>query len=484
MFFLFIAYSSLSECDRDKPIFKDEKCVSTYCDENQFKSGECIINNSIIKKRWINNIIKIENTNGELSFFFNKEEGYFLFGTSLSNNEERIFYGMKLIAGFYSYPFGNNGKFESFINKKIKRSDNQKLTNPEICFLDINKNIILLIGSENSYAEIIDLNKDSNEIISLSQTELFDENKVIKGFSSLLYLRNSFVNLITLTSSNDNNISNYNISMYKFENDKKSLNINFNLNEEFVKGEYLSCFFAEKGRILLISCIYLDINNSFTISLIEDLYGSSSLFSFKNSFTIGKGYEIEENKKYFIKGILSGANANGFYSYFSGDLYEIPTFLYKNIDYNNYQLSDRYDDFPVIYLYDYSFNNDMKFNDIISLQEDNFIFISSLKNREVLIIAYMTFYKSSSAKNQFLVRYYTILLKEYYNIKIFHGLKASSIYDIFSIRNTFYGLFVLAIDFCLYDSCHNSENNISNTGLININFPHFNNTNIDYIECF
>ena len=76
VFLNFFTYSSLLECEREKPILKGNECVS-YCNENQFKSGECIINNSIIKKRWINNIIKIENTNGELSISFFREDNIF-----------------------------------------------------------------------------------------------------------------------------------------------------------------------------------------------------------------------------------------------------------------------------------------------------------------------------------------------------------------------------------------------------------------------
>jgi hypothetical protein len=390
---------------------------------------------------------------------------------------------MKTIFTNYDYPFDNNGKFQSFINKKIERSDNRELTNPAICFLEYTpKKKVFLIGSDNSYAEIIDLDKDSNEIKSFSQTELYKENKVIKGFSSLLYLHYNFLNLVTITSSNDNNnnISYFNLSLYKFE--KNAFKIKHHREEEFVKGKYLSCFLSDKSQsCYIISCFYLDINNNFTISLYEDIYDNPrNYFSFKNSSIIGKGYEIEENKYYFMKGALSeGAKKSfGFYAYYSGDLNDIPTFLYKDIEDGN--ISDKYDDFPIIYLYDYSFNNDFKFNDILSLQEDHLIFISSLKNREVLIIAYMVFYKSSD-KIQFLIRYYTILLKEYYNIKIFHGLKALSIYDKQSSLLIFPSIF-LAIDFSLYDSSQNSENDISNAGLININFPKINNRKIDFIE--
>ena len=250
IFFIFIAYSLLSECERDKPILKDNECVSIYCDENQFKSGECIINNSIIKKRWINNIMIIENTNGELSIAFNREDSIFLFGTSLSNNEERIFYGISPRYDGYTYPFGINGKFESLIKKKIERSDNKELINPAICFYEYMNNIkkVFLIGSDNSYAEIINLGKDSNEITIFTQTDLYKENKVIKGNSSLVYLHNNYLNLVSITSSSNdnNNIANFNLSLYKFE--KNPFKIKHQRETEVVKGKYLSCFRSERSQ--------------------------------------------------------------------------------------------------------------------------------------------------------------------------------------------------------------------------------------------
>ena len=91
----------------------------------------------------------------------------------------------------------------------------------------------------------------------------------------------------------------------------------------------------------------------------------------------------------------------------------------------------------------------------------------------------MIFYKSPD-KIQFLVRYYTILLKEYNNIKIFHGLKALAFYS--EQSSIFFPSLFLAIDFSLYDSSQNSENDISNAGLININFPNINNRKVDFIE--
>ena len=194
-------------------------------------------------------------------------------------------------------------------------------------------------------------------------------------------MHNNYLNLVTITSSNDNNnntISYFNLSLYKFV--KNTFKIEHHSEEKFVKGKYLSCFLSEKNQMCyLISCFYWNINNNFTISLYEDIYGSSNnYFSLKNTSIVGKGYEIEESNYYFMKWAVSEGTKKtfGFYAFYSGDLNDFPTFLYKNTE--NCILSDKYDDFPVIYLYDYSFNNDIKFNDILSMREDHLIFISSL----------------------------------------------------------------------------------------------------------
>ena len=57
--FFSIIKSSLTECSRDKPILKNGSCRLEYCSDLDFESKECIINNSIIKTQWINNIMLI-----------------------------------------------------------------------------------------------------------------------------------------------------------------------------------------------------------------------------------------------------------------------------------------------------------------------------------------------------------------------------------------------------------------------------------------
>ena len=85
----------LSECDRATPILKNGECVSTYCTEEQFKTGECVINEPITKKQWLTNIIKFEKTNGDISLIIeeNKKKSL-IFSSGSSDNKEKIYFAI------------------------------------------------------------------------------------------------------------------------------------------------------------------------------------------------------------------------------------------------------------------------------------------------------------------------------------------------------------------------------------------------------
>ena len=86
--FNFIIYSLLNECNRTYPILKNNKCVSTFCNEEQFKTGECIIDDPITKTQWLTDIIVFGNTNGDIALFVDpiSDNIKLFFETSSSNN--------------------------------------------------------------------------------------------------------------------------------------------------------------------------------------------------------------------------------------------------------------------------------------------------------------------------------------------------------------------------------------------------------------
>ena len=85
-----------NECNRDNPFkLKDNTCIS-QCSEKQLKSGDCILDNTIIKTQWLTNIIML---NQYLLKYFNYiiyPNGDIIFETSsFPCNSLRVFYGLK-----------------------------------------------------------------------------------------------------------------------------------------------------------------------------------------------------------------------------------------------------------------------------------------------------------------------------------------------------------------------------------------------------
>ena len=149
--------SLTTTCTKDLPILKNDQCVS-YCEKNEFISGECEINDPIIKTKWLNNIITFENTNSNFLLSLNKEEDndIMLFITTLSNNKDRIFY---IIKGIEEYIIKNNtdNSYVPYSKRKVPQTESSEMTNFDITTITLNYNYLILIGNEKSYIQIYNL---------------------------------------------------------------------------------------------------------------------------------------------------------------------------------------------------------------------------------------------------------------------------------------------------------------------------------------
>ena len=481
--FNFIIYSLLNECNRTYPILKNNKCVSTFCNEEQFKTGECIIDDPITKTQWLTDIIVFGNTNGDIALFVDpiSDNIKLFFETSSSNNEERILYAT--IGEEDKYIFKNeNNNFIPFIRKNINRIENKELINSEICLYSLNNvlNYIISIGTRNSSIEILDI--VTNDLFTYNSSYFLNSTKrIIKGISSLAYIYDyRYLFYGTVTISEDNPLIYYltfyihNINIFNMP----QINIEFQYSTDLgnTKGDYISCFIFSYlyGHI---SCFYLRNDNNYVIIGIENKIDDDGTFNIKNTTIIGSPSNQNNDNIYFLKGIHL-EEFQALYCYYSGENDNIPTFLIRNIDNDDFSLSNEYEEeFSVIYLNDnyYSFNNNIKYNDLSIISQNQFYFISTYKDNNFIIITHFQFYHSDGDK--LLIRYYTIKLKEYYNIKILNGLQAVS----FNIEWNYY--LTLALDFCFHDSCQNPDEIINNSALMFLSYLNkTHDINIDFIE--
>ena len=414
---LFI-FGLLYECPRNQPIFYNNHCDSTYCTEEQYKSGECIISEEITKTQWLTNIIKFEKTNGFFSLI--KDDFYetLLFAVDSSDNKEKIYFNMYEDNYCLFKKEGN----ECIYYSKIIINEDYEVLNPELYILSIKypyRYFVISIGTINSIITVLETFKSPYGYMMFSPAFfLNDTNRIIEGIKSLCFdygEDNFFYSTIT-TKSNDP--SDYYLSFYNYiiENSRLDVvdnSLSFRLQStndiDLTKGNYSSCFVIDED-FKHVSCFYLSQNNFYTITLVQN---SNNNITVENKIVVGNPSNSGQDNIYFLKAISIG-NYKAIYSYYSGNDDNIPTFLIRKINSNDYSLDDLYSEFPIICLYDYVFNNNIKYNDLTVISEKEFFFVSTNNNKDILIIANIFIYENPSDIRQLIIRYYTIKLKEYY----------------------------------------------------------------------
>ena len=166
-------------------------------------------------------------------------------------------------------------------------------------------------------------------------------------------------------------------------------------------------------------------------------------FKIKDTLIIPSSSGIND-ESYFFKGI-SLAPRQDVYVYFTGDNNDIPTFIFKKQDTVSFKYEDRYSSIANVTLTEYSFNNNIKYNDLFKKAMNSFYFVSISKDKELLIIAYFKL-----LSNEIPILYYTIELKKYYNMKFLENIKGM-IYkvDYISLGFNFFN--------CLNETCENPD---------------------------
>ena len=457
-----IFFCSLSiTCSKDLPILKNNQCVS-YCDQKEFISGECEIEDPIIKTKWLNNIITFENTNGNFYLNLNQNNNMMVFMTILSNNEDRIFYAIKENEE-YLIKNNNGNSYVPYSQKKISQTESNEMTKYDLIIITLNYNYLIAIGNERSYIEIYNLDLFDQEPNAITPSTFFNENIIVKGSHSLCHIYNSNNLAYVTIAATEENPSDFFLSFYLFyiTPSEKSLSFSKVGNYKFydIKGKYASC--SPFGETLnFISCFYINKKNQYITTLF--LKDENGFTDNNNSYIIEEFNETTINTKSFFKEILFSKNVI-FFAYYSGLSNNIPTILYKKL--NNFnQLTDAYSNIPKIQLNEHNdlFYNELEYNELVNVDGNILYFISTNEKKESIVIVELRFFGTTNTNDKKLaLRYFIIELKKNYHIRILNGLKAVYFNDL--------SLF-LAINYCPDSSCNNLDNINGNAGLIKLSY--------------
>ena len=377
-YLLNITKSEEINCSRESPILISNECKLKYCTKAEFESNDCIINNSIIKTQWLNNIINFGELNYRYISFATYSTGDMIIETnSFTPLSKRIFLGLK-----------KNGR-PSFINKKNLMEEtlfysinviDDKDSDHIIGILESESLVVrhndtrieyfLCISKDESQVELFDFWSD---FIIYKTPEAFTGNKMIKSSRHsffALYSKSNlndyfyifcFVGAFT-TSKEKNNIF-IQKHIFKGSNWKYENSLNKEIDEPNGYGEAISCFESESEFIICFFMTQIEDIVFLNLAKYDSNFENKKISNFSLSY---------KDEKIFIKSIhlKSEVGVFAYYEYFSDSIYPFLAFKVFNKDnglFENY-LPDSYNDSTVI-LQKYKFITNLLLNDLIQLTE-------------------------------------------------------------------------------------------------------------------
>ena len=260
LIFLFISFFNFAICDycpRDKPILKDNECVSEYCPYADLEDNVCIISNPFIKVQWLNNIhvFSLDPISGVTATSNSKGD---LFLMSQGYSEENS--GLKYIYGFYKDGNGlfydNNFKyhysFESINFPEYKTPDifhSVHIEEKEYLLSTQSKNEMFLIDFNNKNYTIFTLNTNTYNSYDLFRLKGYYDDETIEDEDERVY----FIDYINCLDQESYTGCYLGLRIFRFTLTDMEIVKEVNNNIEIKPLSDLHCF---QNDNLYIQCIY------------------------------------------------------------------------------------------------------------------------------------------------------------------------------------------------------------------------------------
>ena len=403
---------SFSECNIDNPFKKDNICVSS-CLDSEINSGECIIDNSIIKIQWLNNIFVFDSNHFRAGHFaFNINGDMFI---EYSYDKYRLFFGLKKNGKFY---FKDNNENEIPTKMIILEGSDYKRYESKNIFISLKNNTkeyLFSTGEDKTISELYNL--DTNEY-KINKTQNFFGNTLSSSVFTILDLNhnNSKEYLIAYIYDKSYVLQKFNLTdfiLYSTEKkNSESITLSF-------YNRIISCYIIDSLKIIIFFYINNNNNNIYNIYY----YYSINIYDFnfnilKNNIVITE--EISKNSFVDNHGMfskcLSIKDTLGFFIYYKTMYSNSLQLTIGNIDKNNYT-------FSVIFKKDfnnYSFDTSILLNDLVKINDERFAFISISSNDPTIF--YILLFDLYNEYTQMKIRVYKSKLYKY---KIDKELEAS-----------------------------------------------------------
>ena len=460
----------LSDCEREKPIFKEKNCQLIYCDEDEFSSKICSINNIIIKDQWLTNIIRISDDNFRyINIVFNTKGDMFIETSPISEKSKRIFFGLKK-NGRPNFEINENKEETPFyimneIDYNLKRHESELIN----IILNNDENTEFLMSvSVDGYVEIYDFEKDERKYKSTKEFFGFLPLTLI-NYSVRLKQDNIYYFLFPIYCYDKDNIYGPNyyfyLSIYNFKtiDFTDSNSYSHQLSDSLLASDQkiLSCFTTKS---LKIGCFFYHSFGSYCLELFNPDFFSIGFFHLipiePDPYTFFKAIHLKEE----IMAVYYFLEAENSYGYF--DLYQLESIDYSYLDYNGYNTIDYYNDYGNIKLNISSLYTSIYYNDLIKLNDNKLCLVSFSLEKKIYIITITLF----NNDKDLIIYYYSIDFYNLYNYNIYRDVKLD-------IYNNF---LVFCSSVCRQEYC--DENSPIFSTLIIFSYPNCTDIAIDLID--
>ena len=451
---LYLFKKILNSCDRETPILHGGICDSLFCSEDQYSSGECEINNDIIKTQWLNNVIFIGNEYSTFTLFGRYSNGDILiFVEDNAYSPHRFFYGLKK-NGRPLFTDTNNDEtpYISMVSENTN-TDNYLKEGCIITTNSDNKEYFLSIGKGTHYAELYDF--ENNKIYSKKVDALagaFIYNTI--GFSMNRQEENNGYSFLlgSIIYKYHDRKNSYSFILQKYViNSKESLEndsdlLKYTTSELTDLSLFVSCFETTLKNIVCFYSNATKIDNQWYKNYIIIAYDSNLLE--KN--IIKEILATETEFTLFFKCLHIKDEAGLFFYYFYEKIYSAiyyPVFTFKNLT-----SSEFIDSFPEINEIKLDFDDletDELQNDLVKLSENNFVFAGSSKNHKIIHLFMISIFQNNG--NKIKIRFYQI------NLELFNFYFDISI-KVFSYNELLLLSFNFCYEICYSDSLHYAVN--------------------------
>ncbi len=282
--FIIIIFSLISlvltNCDRETPINKSSVCSLVYCNESEFLSKVCTIDNSIIKTQWLTNIIKIGEKNFRYLSFITLSDGSLIFQSyPYPGINYRVFFGIKSNGHFYFNDSLSNKETPFYVLQT--GSDDISKYEGEAYSIRTSPNgdqeFFLSLSFSNFNAELYDF---ENNQAFISKMDVF-----CGGISTHSFSHGLFTQTVTDNSGNknyyyyfsfiyeENNNNYFQIKKYIFKSKDITSTNNFEILQSSERIQVslkrvASCFQTQSG---IIMCLYQDNNLIYKIIAYKDV---------------------------------------------------------------------------------------------------------------------------------------------------------------------------------------------------------------------